>query len=306
MKPRALALVALATIALVWGCNWVLMKTAVLYASPFVFAAERSLGGGILLLGLAAVQRKPLWPERPLGYLLLGVFQIAGFLGLVTWAIVTAGAGKIAMLSYTMPFWVALLAWPLLGDRLRLVPGIAVAIAVAGVALMIGPLHGAWIADVIAVLAGVSWAIGVIIAKRLQRGADLDLYNMTTWQLIFGGIVLAIVAAALPSRATVWSPAYVAILAYNVVFATAIAYVLWIFILRVLPAREASMGTLASPLLAVAWAWVLLGERPSLLEGSGMFLVAAGMLLLSFWDRLRLPRIATRERECVADDEQTG
>ena len=306
MKPRALALIALAMIALVWGCNWVLMKTAVLYASPFVFAAQRSLGGGILLLVLAAVLRKPLWPERPLGYLLLGVFQIAGFLGLVTWAIVTAGAGKIAMLSYTMPFWVALLAWPLLGDRLRLVPGIAVAVAVAGVALMIGPLHGAWIADVIAVLAGVSWAIGVIIAKRLQRSANLDLYNMTTWQLIFGGIVLAIVAAAVPSRATVWSPAYIAILAYNIVFATAIAYVLWIFILRVLPAREASMGTLASPLLAVAWSWALLGERPSLLEGSGMLLVAAGLLLLSFWDRLRLPRITARERQRIADDEQAG
>ncbi|MHB8148443.1 MAG: DMT family transporter [Vulcanimicrobiaceae bacterium] len=306
MKQRTLAIAALVGLALVWGDNWVLMKYAVQDASPFAFAAERALGGGAVLFAFAMALRKPLRPERPFGYAVLGLFQIAGFLGLVTCAVVTAGAGKVAMLAYTMPFWVTLLARPLLGERLRFLQGVAIAIAFGGIACMIVPLHGAWIADVMAVCAGISWAIGVIIVKRLQREAHLDLYNMTMWQMLFGGVILLAIAFIMPSRATVWSATYIWILAYNVLPATAIGYVLWIFVLRVLPARDASMGTLTVPLLAVVSSWAFLGERPSVIEGTGMVLVAVGLLLLTFADRFLLPGIPVSEYESVADDEQAG
>ena len=304
MKPRLLAIAALVGLSLIWGNNWVLMKWAVRDASPFFFAAERALGGGVVLLLIAIVLRKPLRPERLFGYAMLGIFQITGFLGLVTWAVVTAGAGKVAMLSYTMPFWVALLAPALLGERLRFAQGVAIAIAFVGVVCMIAPLHGAWIADVMAVFAGISWAIGVIVAKRLQREARLDLYNMTMWQMLFGGIALLVIALIVPSHPTVWSATYIWILAYNVLLATAFAYILWIFVLQVLPARDASMGSLAVPLLAVMASWALLGERPTILEGSGMLLVVAGLVILAFADRLWLPGVPAREYERVADDEQ--
>ena len=306
MKPRTFALLALVVLALVWGYNWVLMKIAVEYSSPFAFAAERTIGGGIALLLLAPLLRRPLLPERLIGYALLGLFQTAGFLGLVTWAVVTAGAGKVAMLSYTMPFWVVLLAWPLLGERLRAVQGLAIAIALGGVVCMVGPLQGAWFADILAMLAGISWAIGVMIAKRLQREADLDLYNMTMWQMLFGGAVLLLVALVAPQRPTEWSATYLWILAYNIVLASAVGYALWTFVLKVLPAREASMGTLSNPLVGVLASWAQLGEQPSAREGSGMLLVLVGLLLLSFGDRLRLPGITTRKHERIADHKEAG
>ena len=47
------------------------------------------------------------------------MLQTAGFLGLMTWALQGEGAGKTAILTYTMPFWLLLMAWVFLGERLK-------------------------------------------------------------------------------------------------------------------------------------------------------------------------------------------
>jgi drug/metabolite transporter (DMT)-like permease len=281
---RRLAVIAMAILALLWGYNWVVMKIAVHYTSPFDFAAWRTLGGGIVLALAGIVTRRRLRPQKPVAYFWIGFFQTAAFVGLVTWAVVTAGAGQVAMLAYTMPFWVALLAWPALGERLRFGQLVAIVIAFVGVACMVGKLHGL-LADSLAVLAGLSWAIGTVIAKRVQRGGGIDLFGMTMWQMLFAGAVLTLVALLTPSHPTIWSPTYIAAVAYSAILATAVGYLLWLFVLDVLPARDASMGTLANPLIGVVGAWIQLGERPTLVEGIGMILVVIGLATLTLTDR---------------------
>lgn len=280
MTKRQRAFAALAALALLWGYNWVVMKIAVQYAGPFSFAAWRTLGGAMLLLVVAVLLRRPIVPRFAGPFLAIGIFQTAGFVGLVTWAIVASGVGQVAMLAYTMPFWVALLGWPLLHERLNARQVVAVAIAAAGVACMIGPLRGA-LSSALALGAGGCWAIGVIVTKRLQAREDVDVFNLTLWQLLFGGVVLAVVAIFVPERATEWSSTYVAVLVYNIAFATALAYLLWLFVLRELPARDASMGTLVNPIIGALAAWIQLGERPPLLEVAGMALVVTGLFVLS-------------------------
>ncbi len=283
LRSRNSALAALAVLALLWGYNWVVMKIATRYAPPIEFAALRLLLGSVLLFGVMAAIRKPLRPQRPWAYLWIGVFQSGGFIALATWAIVNAGAGKVSILSYTMPLWVALLAWPFLGERLRGVHGVALAMAAIGIALILDVWNaqGSLVADAVAILAGVSWAIGVVITKRIQLDGDVDVLALTTWQMLFGGLVVGIAALFLPEHPTHWTWVYAGALAYNVVFASAIAYVLWIYVLGRVPAREASMGTLANPIIGIVAAWLQLGERPSAYEAAGMGLVVAALVLLA-------------------------
>ncbi|MDQ2871598.1 MAG: EamA family transporter [Candidatus Eremiobacteraeota bacterium] len=259
------------------------MKIAVAYAPPFEFAALRAFGGSLLLFAVMIAMRRSLRPQFLWTYLALGFFQTTGFVGLVTWAVVMAGAGKISVLAYSMPLWVALIGWPLLGERLRGIQIVAVLLAMAGILCIFDIAHpgGSLFADLLAVAAGISWAIGVIVAKRLQRSERVDLLSLTTWQMFFGGAFLVLIALIVPGHATQWVPAYVGALAYNIVFATAIAYVLWLFVLDTLPARDASMGTLTNPLIGIVAAWIQLGERPSVTEGAGMLLVIAGLAVLS-------------------------
>lgn len=280
MTLQRRALIALVILALIWGFNWIVMKIAVAYAAPFTFAAWRTLGGGVALLLFALMTRKSLKPQKPIAFAAIGFFQTAGFVGLVTWAVVSSGAGQVAMLAYTMPFFVAILGAIFLHERMTVVQGAAIALAFAGVAAMIGPLHSSFFSDALAIGAGLSWAIGIIIAKRTHSD-DIDTFQVTLWQMLFGGVALTVVAVLVPGQPTQWTGAYVAALAYNIVLSTALAYVLWIFILRVLPARDASMGTLANPIVGVLGAWLFLGERPNVITGAGMIAVVAGLAILT-------------------------
>jgi drug/metabolite transporter (DMT)-like permease len=295
---RKLAFVALVALAFIWGYNWVAIKIGVQNASPFVFAAMRTFGGGLVLLLVALIaRRRSLRPPFPLQTFLIGFFQTAGFIGLATWAVVNSGAGQVAMLAYTMPLWVALIAWPVLGERIGVRQGVAIAIAFAGIACMVGPLRASGFSDVLAVTAGLMWAIGIVIAKVMQRRTRVDVFALTMWQLLFGGLVLVVLAWIVPSHPIVWDRSFVFAISYNIVAATALAYLLFLFVLDVLPARDASMGTLANPVLGVLFGWLQLGETPTPLAGIGMLLIVAGLIALS---------LTPGEAQRIADDKQAG
>jgi drug/metabolite transporter (DMT)-like permease len=227
--------------------------------------------------------RRPLRPEAPAAYVWIGVFQSGIFVGLATWAVVMAGAGKVAVLSYTMPLWVAAIGWPVLGEKLRAVQIAAIGVALCGILLIVGfgQTRGSLGADAIAVAAGVAWAIGVVMTRRVQVRHKVDPLALTTWQLLFGGIAVGIVAIIVPHHATHWTPIYAAALAYNIVLASALAYLLWIFTLRTLPARDASMGTLMNPVVGIVAAWLQLGEVPAATEAIGMGLIVLSLAVLT-------------------------
>lgn len=289
-KKRTTAFIALAALAIIWGYNWVVMKIATQYAPPFDFAALRLLGGAVVLFAALLILRKPIKPERLTAFLWIGVFQSGGFVALATWAVLSSGAGKVAVLSYTMPLWVALAGWPLLGERLSARQLAALAIAIAGIVLILDVwnTHGSLFADVIALIAGVFWAIGVIISKRVQRAGTVDVLGLTAWQMLFGGIAVGVVALIVPEHATLWTPVYAAALAYNIFGASALAYFLWVFVLQHLPARDASMGTLANPVVGIIAAWLQLGETPSAWEAAGMALVVVALAALALQQQ-RIP-----------------
>lgn len=288
-----MAYIALAVLALLWGYNWVVMKIGVQYAPPVEFAALRLLLGALVLFAALAVLRKDLRPQRLWPFVWIGIFQSGAFVGLATWAVLISGAGKVAVLSYTMPLWVAVAGWPLLGERLGRRQIVALLVALAGIALIVDIAHpGSVLADGIALLAGICWAAGVIITKRVQRKGNIDVLGLTAWQMLFGGIVVGIAALAIPEHPITWNATFIGALAYNVFAASAIAYFLWIFVLNHLPARDASMGTLANPVIGIVAAWLQLGEVPNTSEaiGMGLVILALGALAL--------------QQQRVADDKQ--
>ena len=113
------AFIALFLLTLIWGYNWVVMKLAVQAAGAFQFAAIRTFFGAIVLFIVLYLSKRSLALKEFPTMLALGFLQTCGFTGLLIWALVTGGAGKTAVLSYTMPFWVMLLAWPMLGEKVQ-------------------------------------------------------------------------------------------------------------------------------------------------------------------------------------------
>jgi drug/metabolite transporter (DMT)-like permease len=277
-RRGALALTALGPI---WGYGWVVSKVALGYSEPFAFAALYvPLSAGCLLLALA-LTRRSLRPPPLLSTALVGVLQTTLFTGLVIVALSIGGAGKVAILSYTMPFWLLLLAWVFLGEELRGLRWPAVGLAFAGLVLVVQPWRtGSLLSGVLACLGGLAWAASALVVKLLQRRRAVDVVSLTAWQMAIGSIPL--VAIAVLARGGVqWTPSFVAALTYTVLLASMLAWTLWFIALRSLAAGLAGLGTLAVPVVGALAAWLQLGERPSAVEAAGMGLILAGLAVLA-------------------------
>src|SRR3569623_522014 len=149
------ALAALFALALIWGYNWVVMKRALAYMGPFQFAAARMLLAALMLFAVVIVTKRPWRPRALPQTLLIGLLQTCGFSALIMWALLAAGA------------------------------------ALAGLTCILEPwhLHGSLLSDVLAVAAGLCWALAVILAKRLQRrGPAVDVLEITARQKMMGAL----------------------------------------------------------------------------------------------------------------------
>jgi len=285
-------LVALVFLALLWGYNWVVMKVAMQYVGPMDFAALRGLFGAVLLFLALWVLGAPLKPKHVVKSVFLGIFQTAGFVGLISWALSIGAAGKSAVLGYTMPFWVIVFGWPFLPDRLRGWQWPAAGLILVGLVLVLELWsgQGSPLGSLLALGAGVSWAVSVIIFKRIPIDGRNDLLLVTAWQMVFGMVPLVIAAVVIPEREIVWNAPLVAALVYNGVGGMAIATFLWLYILQSLPATISGLNSLAVPIVGVIAAWLQLGERPTAAEGAGMVLILVGLALLTTTQRTAQPQ----------------
>src|SRR5690606_41956146 len=93
------------------------MKALVPYIGPFDLVALRYALGFLTLLAIVLVLKRPLcFP--PFWFTIgIAVFQTTAYQCLVQMALVAGGTGRVVMVAYTMPFWVALFAWAVIGDR---------------------------------------------------------------------------------------------------------------------------------------------------------------------------------------------
>jgi drug/metabolite transporter (DMT)-like permease len=274
---------ALVVLAPIWGYGWVAGKVAVGYSEPVSFAAMRTALGAACLLVVLALTRRSFRPP-PLFYTaLIGLLQTTLFVGLNTVALREASAGKVAVLTYTMPFWLLLLAWAFLGERLRGLQWPAVALAFAGLFLVVSPwtLTGLW-PSVLTVLGGLAWAGSALVVKLMQRRhPGVDVLSLSTWQLVIGCLPLVALALLTGSGWPQWTAGYIFGLVYTAVLANAFAWVLWLYALHRLSAGEAGLGTLAIPVIGVLGAWIQLGEVPNGAEAAGMVLIVVGLALLA-------------------------
>jgi drug/metabolite transporter (DMT)-like permease len=281
-RSRDLGILALVVLGPIWGYGWVATKVALGYSQPMTFAALRVLLTVLCLFLMMVATRRSLRPP-PLGYTtVIGLLQTTAFVGLVIVALSSDAAGKVAVLCYTMPFWLLLLAWAFLSERLHGVQWLAVTLAFAGLVLVVAPWQlGDVTSSVLTIAGGLAWAASALVVKLMQREHHVDVLSLTTWQMTIGMVPLIIIAVLTYSGGPDWTAEFIWGLSYTVIFANAVAWVLWLYALRTLSAGAAGLGTLAIPVVGVVAAWLQLGEVPTMVEGVGMVLIVGALAILA-------------------------
>jgi drug/metabolite transporter (DMT)-like permease len=277
------AVLALIGTILLWGYSWIVMKQVLAHSGPFDFAALRYLIGAAILFAALVLARQSLRPPPMLPMILIGLCQTAAFQGLEQWALVSGGAGHVALLAYTMPFWAVLLAWLLLGDTPTRRHWAGLALAAIGLLCIIAPWHslGSALSTTLAVAGGIAWAMGTVLSKRMFQRHAPSVLNLTAWQMLVGGIALGVVALVVPQRSIEWNWSFIGGLAYSAVLGSSLAWWLWSIVLKRLPTTVASVSSLGVPIVSVLLAWMILHEQPSAMEWVGITFVVLGLVAVS-------------------------
>jgi drug/metabolite transporter (DMT)-like permease len=283
VKPASSAsIVALAAMILVWGYSWVIMKIGLRYAHPFDFAALRVGLGAAFLFSIVKVQRRPLALSSYRMAIVLGTLQVALFVALSHFALLHAGPGKTSVLVFTMPFWMIVFANFLIHERMRGAQWLAVALAFAGLVLIVAPWQlTSLTGSLLAITAGAVWALAAVLSKKWPTpGADPLLF--TAWQLLFGFTWLALLAWLHPHPPVQWTNEFILALGFSAAFATGIGWWLWTYVLSHSSAGIAGLNSLGIPVIAVLASAVQLGERPPPLELVGMLLIGIALALIAW------------------------
>lgn len=271
---------ALCLIYLIWGMNWVVMKTANTFFPPITFVAYRFLFGALVLLSAwrwlhLPLPKKKYWPWIFLtGILQMGLNNIAAQTSMLT-----LGAGMVSVLNYSMPVFAAVMAHFLLGERLTWRKGAGIVLAIAGMAVLMDVHAGGDVTAIcIGLLSAVFWGLASIFVKL--KLSDVNPISLTTWQMVCASLSLLAYTAIVPQGEVVWNTESVLCLIYNGVLASALAFFLWSWILQHIEVSKASVAVLAVPVVGVVGGILCLGEPMTLHIFFGMIMIMAGIYIV--------------------------
>ena len=277
------ALAGLVALWLVWGFNWSLWRLVLPYTGPIEFIALRTAIAAAMLVLLMLALRRPLSPKPFLPLLLIGLVQGVGMNGLSVIAVADSGATKATIFAYTMPFWTVLFARLVLHEEIRFRQWIAIALGAAGLAIVIAG-HSSRISELgaaFAVAGGVCWALGTVVWKRTIQRESVDPMLMILWQNVFAVVPLAVAALFAREIPMQWNALLISVCAYNVVITAVVAWLLWFWVVKQLPAVTAGMSALAIPVVAIISAYIIVGERPDPAQWIGIAAMLLALLVIN-------------------------
>jgi drug/metabolite transporter (DMT)-like permease len=277
-------------LVLIWSSTWVAIKIGLEDCPPLLGAGVRFAAAGLVLLAIAAVQRRRLLRTD---WVLAAVLALAPFAfayGLVYWGEQYVPSGLAAVLFGILPLYTALLGTVLLPDeplRLPLLVGVLIGIGGLSLAFLesveLGSAEKAALGATALALAPLGAALGSISQKR--RAAELDAVVLNGWAMLVGGLLLLPLSALSENWGDfVWSAESVGSIAYLALFGSAIAFVTLTVLLRHISAMAMSFLAMLLPFGALVFGAALYDESITARAVAGAALVAAG-LGIAQWSR---------------------
>jgi drug/metabolite transporter (DMT)-like permease len=278
---------------LLWSSSFIASRGGLRYLSPLLFVAVRMVIAAAALVALIIVLRRP-W--RVLagrwGHLAVsGVLTNSLLLMTAHYAMVHTGAAQIALVQTLNPLLTALLAWPVLGERLRPLQWLGLLLGAAGVVLIVGlaaasnpiELHGLLLtAGGVVGLCG-----GTLYFGRFCRGVPM--LEGTTMQFVAAAVACVAAAVALETPHANWNGYAIAAVAWNAGAVSLGGMALYYLMLARGTAARATANFYLVPGTASVMAWLLLGERLAALTIAGLVVSSVGCWLVARRERTMVP-----------------
>ncbi|MGO4598659.1 EamA family transporter [Terrabacter sp. 2RAF25] len=280
MRRRDTALAVL--VALIWGTNFVAIRTGLDSVPPLLFLAVRFV---VVCIPAVFFVRRPGLPWRDLA--LIGLFTSLGQFALMYLALelgMPPGLASLVLQAQVLLTVVIAAAW--LRERPTTTQRIGVALGGAGLLTIAAGrgLSAPLLPLVVLVLAAVSWAVGNVLTRRAGSlsgpGSGL---GVTVWS----GLVVPLPAFALsllfegPAAisAAIGHLQWSAVLstAYTAYLSSLVGYGIWNTLLSRHPVAKVTPFAMLVPVFGMAAAGLVYDERPNALELAGGLVLLAGV-----------------------------
>ncbi len=281
----AFGAVTLICFAVALGFNQVVVKIANDGLQPVFAAAVRSALALPILLVWIRLRGQSLAVERAARpwCVLMGVVFAVEFVCLFL-ALDLTSVARTSVIFYSMPVWLALLAHVLVpGDRLSPRKALGLTMAMAGVAVAIfsrGSGGEAGLAgDLLALAASLLWALIALLTK-ISPFSRIPPAQQLTWQIAVSVPILFGFAAFFGPAVRDFDAITTAAMAYQILLVSA-GFLLWMWLMKIYPASGVTSFSFLSPVVGVAFGWLLLNETVGYALWLALVLVAAGLVLVN-------------------------
>lgn len=293
MSPT-LAYLVLASIIVLWGVNWPIMKMSIAVISPLWFVFARLALGCLCLFGIVAATGRLSLPKRADWPIVISVgwLQMALYMALVNVGLAHTPAGRASLIAYSMPIWVVPCAFLFLKEPIAPLKLAGVAAGICGIAALFNPAALDWhdggkvFGSLCLLGAALAWSL-VILHSRRHRWRSSPL-ALAPWQMLIALPPLTVAAFSIEGAPhPLWSPTLTWILIYNGPLATAFCFWAVVSVQRALPASTASVSFLGVPVCGIASATLALDEPIGLdmWLGGGLVLVGVALTAIADWRR---------------------
>jgi len=278
----------LVLVMFLWAVCFPLIIIGIEYSPHLTFAAIRALLSGGALLAMAFVLGHPL-PHDVKDWLALAVIGFGattlGFFGMFH-AAEFVSPGIATVIASTQPLMAALLAHWFLGERLSIRGQAGLVLGFLGIVLISVPQLSAGGGDAFRI--GIAYivvsAIGITVSNVVIKkiATRIDPLMAMGWQLVIGGIPLAVIAAATEDPTAVrWTVEFLGSLVGISLAGTALAYWIWCKVLKSVELSHANAFTFLVPVFGLGMGVGFYREQLPTVAIAGIALTLLGIYLVA-------------------------
>lgn len=277
----------LLAVMVLWASCFPLITIGLDLAPHMSLAALRAALAGLCLIALGALCGRPV-PVSGRSWILIVLVGLGstslGFLGMFH-AAEFVSPGLATVIANVQPIIAAVLANVFLGERLKAIGKIGLAVGLAGIAVVAGPglaadhVQGYSLGIVYVVLAATGVSVGNIAIKRLA--GQVDPIMAMGFQLLVGAAPLALLSMLTEDNSLlVWSTEFVLVLVTLSVVGSSLPFWLWFKALERVSLNRANAFTFLVPIFGLMIGAAVFGERLEAVQFVGVVLVITGIILV--------------------------